>query len=70
MKVWAKIAQFNDTKGWSKEKIASECYMHKYCPAEIEADYHFIGDKRFNNFCKLDCSVKCLEEYLDLDIKK
>ena len=69
MKVWEKIATFNDTHGWSKERIESECYMHKYCPAEIEEDYHFIGEKRFERHCKLGCGVECLKEYLDLEVR-
>ncbi|NLB52070.1 MAG: hypothetical protein GX808_03935 [Syntrophomonadaceae bacterium] len=69
MKVWEKIADFNDTKGWSKEQIASECYQHKYCPAEIEEKHHFIGSKRFNKHCQIGCGVECLLEYLELEAR-
>ncbi|MDD5064982.1 MAG: hypothetical protein PHQ35_09545 [Phycisphaerae bacterium] len=69
MKVWEKIATFDDTRGWTKERIAAEAYMQKYCPSEMEEDYHFIGKKRFADHCKIGCGVKCLEEYLELEAK-
>lgn len=69
-KVWEKISEFKDTLGWSKEKISAECYMHKYCPSEIEEEHHFIGAKRFASHCNIGCGVKCLDEYLELEVKE
>jgi hypothetical protein len=68
VKVWEKIATFDDTKGWTKERIAAEAYMHKYCPSEIEEEHHFIGKARFDKHCKFGCGVECLDEYLDLEV--
>jgi hypothetical protein len=70
VKVWEKISQLNDTKGWDKERIAAECYQNKYCPAEIEAEHNFIGTSRFAKHCYIGCGVKCLEEYLKLEVKE
>lgn len=69
MKIYEKIAEFNDTKGWAKKRIASECYMHKYCPADIEEDYNFIGKKRLNEFCQFKCDAECLDKYLELEVQ-
>lgn len=69
MKVWEKIADFRDTKGWDKERIASECYMHKYCPTEIEDDNHFIGlGKRLQHCNAHNCDMECLNDYLDMEV--
>jgi hypothetical protein len=70
MKVWEKIATFDDTKGWTKERIASEAYMHKYCPSEMESEHHFVGKKGFAGHCKFDCGTECLDKYLDLEAKE
>lgn len=68
MKVWEKIAQFNDTKGWDKERIVAECYAIRSCPADIEEEHHFTGQARFAKHCRLGCGVTCLEEYLELEV--
>lgn len=69
MKVWEKIAQFSDTQGWDKERIAAECYAVRSCPSDIEEEHHFIGEKRFAKHCSLGCGVTCLEEYLELEAR-
>ncbi len=70
MKVWERIKEFDDAKHMTREEIRDECYTLKYCPLEIEADYEFVGDKNFAGLCeKNKCDIKCLEEYLDRDIK-
>lgn len=66
MKVWEKISEFKDAKEWNKERIASECYMHRYCPVDIEEDNHFIGNKDFCNTHK--CDMECLNDYLDMEV--
>lgn len=71
MKVWERIAEFRDTKGWDKERIASECYMHKYCPTDIEEDNGFVGDKRLTEHCiSHKCDMECLNDYLELEVKQ
>jgi hypothetical protein len=66
MKVWEKIAKFRDTKHWDKERIASECYMHKFCPTEIEDEWHFVGHKKH---CEShSCDIECLNDYLDMEV--
>lgn len=73
MKVWEKIATFNDTKDWDKESIIAQAYTLKYCPADMEQNHNFIGERRMNKFCNRDkaiigCGVTCLEEYMDLKV--
>jgi hypothetical protein len=69
MKVWEKIATFDDTKGWTKERIASEAYALKYCPSEMESTHKFVGWEKFHKHCQFNCDFECLDKYLDMEVK-
>ncbi len=60
MKVFERIAELNNGQ--------MQIFTEK-CPATIEHKYNILGEKRMNKFCKLGCSVKCTEEYLNLRAK-
>lgn len=61
MKVWEKITELNN----------GQMTIHlSDCPSAIEEEYHILGEKRFKRHCDIGCGVKCLDEYLDLEIKE
>ena len=60
MKVWEKIAQLS----------TDEYRKQTHCPAHFENKYNFIGNSRMKTFCKSGCSVNCLNEYFEMELRK
>lgn len=61
MKVWEKVTELNN----------GQMIIHlSNCPSTIEEKYHALGERRFKRHCGIGCGVKCLDEYLDLEIKE
>ena len=71
MKVWQKIilGKQYGIKAWNLDTTESELSAYN-CPARIEAEHGFVGIKRLERFCQLGCGVKCLREYLELEVPK
>ena len=68
MKVWERLTDLEKSLGYNREMAIEVCKVNSRCPATIEAKHHLIGGKRLENFCKLGCSVNCVNEYLDINI--
>ena len=70
MKLWQQLLTIDHSIGYNREMLLEICKLNSRCPATIEAKYHLIGDRRLERFCKDGCSVICMDEYLDIEIRR
>ena len=69
LKVWEKLVGLDKSIGYSREMAIAMCKTDSCCPANIEAKFHLVGDRRFEKHCSIGCGVNCVNEYLDLEAK-
>jgi|GEM_PF-2059391 len=72
MKVWERIAQFEDAQGMDKKQIAKLMYDYKMTPCDAEDEHGFLSEDTMNKLCKkyqLECR-DCLDEYLESEVDK